>query len=68
MREILASTRGQVRAALTPDQQKLFDAMPQPGGQAEEPGQQLSGPAGTGPRRFFRVHSRAKASCLAPAR
>jgi Spy/CpxP family protein refolding chaperone len=28
MREIMVSTRGQIRAALTPDQQKLFDAMP----------------------------------------
>jgi hypothetical protein len=31
MREIMASTRGQIRAALTPDQQKQFDAMPPPG-------------------------------------
>ena len=28
MREINASTRGQIRAALTPDQQKIFDALP----------------------------------------
>jgi hypothetical protein len=28
MREVNASTRGQIRAALTPDQQKLFDALP----------------------------------------
>lgn len=28
MREIVASTRQQIRSALTPDQQKLFDALP----------------------------------------
>ncbi len=31
MRAIMGSTRDQIRAALTPDQQKLFDAMPMPG-------------------------------------
>ncbi len=37
IRGVLASTRGQVRAALTPDQQKLFDAMPQPGARPRNP-------------------------------
>jgi Spy/CpxP family protein refolding chaperone len=31
VREVMASTREQIRAALTPDQQKQFDAMPPPG-------------------------------------
>lgn len=29
--ELRKSTRGQVRALLTPDQQKIFDTLPQPG-------------------------------------
>jgi len=37
MREITASTREQIRAALTPDQQKLFDAMPPGGGAPRSP-------------------------------
>jgi hypothetical protein len=41
MREIATSTRGQIRALLTPDQQKLFDALPANAGkgaaQAEAP-------------------------------
>ncbi|HMD59779.1 MAG TPA: hypothetical protein VKG78_00015 [Opitutaceae bacterium] len=37
MRKISASTRDQVRAALTPDQQKLFDAMPPPGPRPKSP-------------------------------
>jgi Spy/CpxP family protein refolding chaperone len=37
MREIMGSTRGQIRAALTPDQQKLFDAMPPGGGRPRQP-------------------------------
>jgi hypothetical protein len=37
MQEINASTRGQIRAALTPDQQKLFDAMPPGGARPKQP-------------------------------
>jgi hypothetical protein len=37
MREITASTHDQIRAALTPDQQKLFDAMPAGGGRPKNP-------------------------------
>ncbi len=35
MMEIAKSTHDQIRAALTPDQQKLFDAMPGPGNKAK---------------------------------
>ena len=41
-REILEGTRDQVRATLTADQQKKFDAMPRPG---------MGGPRGEGRRR-----------------
>ena len=37
MREITASTRAAIRAALTPDQQKQFDAMPPPGARPRGP-------------------------------
>jgi hypothetical protein len=32
MRAIMTSTHDQIRAALTPDQQKIFDTLPAPGG------------------------------------
>jgi hypothetical protein len=37
MREIATATHDQIRAALTPDQQKVFDAMPPPGGRPKNP-------------------------------
>jgi phage shock protein A len=37
MREIMASTHDQIRAALTADQQKLFDAMPPGGARPKQP-------------------------------
>jgi len=36
-REIMNSTRSQIRAALTPDQQKIFDAMPVRGPRPQNP-------------------------------
>jgi len=37
MREIMATTKSQIRAALTPDQQKIFDALPSRGGPPPAP-------------------------------
>ena len=37
VREVLTSTRDQIRAALTPDQQKVFDAMPPPWARPRNP-------------------------------
>jgi len=37
VREIMASTRDQIREALTPDQQKLFDEMPAGGTRPRNP-------------------------------
>jgi len=37
IREVVISTREQIRAALTPDQQKVFDAMPPPGARPRNP-------------------------------
>jgi hypothetical protein len=37
MRAIMASTHDQIRAALTADQQKVFDALPAPGARPKNP-------------------------------
>lgn len=37
MREIMATSKAQIRAALTPDQQKIFDALPARGGPPAPP-------------------------------
>lgn len=37
MRTIIETTRGQIRAALTPDQQKIFDTLPTRGGHGGPP-------------------------------
>jgi periplasmic protein CpxP/Spy len=46
MRSIISTTRGQIRAALTPDQQKIFDTLPTRGERGGQGGQ--GGPAGQG--------------------
>jgi Spy/CpxP family protein refolding chaperone len=47
MQEIMGTTRAQIRAALTPDQQKLFDALPSRGERNGAPAAPAPTPAPT---------------------
>jgi hypothetical protein len=48
MRDIIGATRQQIRSALTPDQQKLFDALPRHD-RGEKPAEQSPAPAPANP-------------------